>query len=379
MQSAAGWTQTTYVDLHWLEKPWREALRRRYERALERAAPLVALALLPWIAAIAAVVTNRSALIWTLVAAPLLWAQAWLASLQLRLFVRGRFGLLARLGLWQSALLLAATFLLSRLVVMRGAELALLGAAVVFCMVFALRRILAVAPGQTAVEARKTPQAASAQPVPLALWTQALARQREPVWVGALALAGASGPHQQALTQRLEALAGAAGLVASAGPTRLLFFSAVHRKPERTALLRLGAGILRQVSLLGPLPDGAAALRALREQGSLPALPRELQPGQTAPKLLPGEPPGAIRIDLARGLCPPEVRALAPPARRRLYAAAERAARGLRRQPTRTLAYDVIADFPRGVLTGIALVPRDSTPGLRAGMRLESLRRALAP
>ncbi len=338
--AAAGWAQLFYVDLHWLARPWRAAMLRRFESALERAAPLVGLALAPWCALIA-LLTHHHALGWSLACAPLLAAQSWLAALQLGLFVRGRASALAWSGLGQALGTLAAAALLSRLVPLRGPGICILCAALQLLAGLWLRRARAHAAEEAPLAQRKSSLHGEGAPEPLSLeaWSAALARVAEPVCAGSLAAPGLGGARLSELVARLEAIAGRPHVTARAGESALLFWTPASRAPARSALLAAGAGLIRRLTLFPPCESGPTALASL-ERAGLARRPAAERPGE--------------HIDLARGRCPDSIRALSPRERRRLLLAAERSARGLRRLPG-ALPAQPAADCDRGILTGIRL------------------------
>lgn len=393
---AGGWAQVFYVDLHWLLQPWRAALLRRFERALEFTAPALAAALLPWISFVAWLLNHHSFLRWALACAPLLAAQAWLSSLQLRLLVRGKFGALALAALVQMLGIAIATFIASRLTTLRGIDEAQLCTAIDLLVVVALRRKLSTMPARTLLEARAMPisgEELGAAPLPLLVWCRDLAGEQKQLRVGTGLLGHSTRARLHAVTMRLEQLLGAPGCVTSPLPGRLLFWTDATRPIAPASLLGIGAGTFAELRWLPLYENGIAALHALEVSGLLlpmkPTAPNELagdkrdrfSPDSTLAAELITRCPSALPIDLANGIAPPSIRALPRALRKRLFAAAERSARGVPPVAERG-PYAVVAESCAGVLLTATLVPRTVAPEIRRDLRFmvesRTLRRSIA-
>ncbi len=384
--AAGGWVQIVYVDLHWLMAPWRAAMLRRFESALEIAAPLVVLALAPLLLMVARMFAHRQMFFWVFASLPLLWAQAWISTLQLGLFVRGRFRALAVAGAVQLGGVLIATIIIARFVHVHGAELALICAGVDLLLVFALRRRMTIAPGLAgsgSARFRDLLDEPEEAPPTIFAWVRALSLFNAPVQIGALILPHNSSALRRILIARLEELAGARGIATIASAKKMFFVLPGARAQTEIALLALGGGMIRRVAFLAPAPTGRAALDQLRRSHLLSAADESggasEETTQAADALFAQlvQSPEKHTVDLARGRCPPAVRALPLKQRRRLLASAERAARGAMRLRDPLATLEPIIECRDGVLQKFLVAPVDAPPLVRAELRRRAYAAAL--
>jgi hypothetical protein len=364
---AGGWAQVLYVDLHWLLRPWRAAMLRRFERALDLAAPIVALLLAPLVAPLAWLIVRRTALSWTAAILALLAAQALIAVIELRLFVRGRFGALALAAVVQIAGILVATFALSRMVPVRGSEEALICAAVDLLVVLLLRRELRRVP-YAVLDARRIDSSGApvAEASHLLAWVTELSAKVAPVQAGVLVVRRMGSFRLRSVVARLEGLLGVRGAVGVDRARRLFFWAPAGRELPPAGLLASGGGMARELHLLHAR-HGAEALGKLAGSGLIGPIPGARQTGAPPPELprssrplaeqIADRCPEALHVDFERGTCPAAVRALAPWMRKQIFAAAEGAARASWNGRNRT-PFKVVCESPGGVLLGAFLVPR---------------------